>query len=173
MNNLLWDLFTILCQGSIAGLVVLFFTLKYQKNQEYQKMRSQALLLLCEIENHLIIYEGIIDGKPSEEIRGTFESREWEAIKYTITIDHGHLKELMTHYYWIETMKDHFINELESWYPPTDDKKEHLVNCYNRGAAIHSLLKSIIYPKKKSKYLARYNDRIKSCTDQTFPLIDN
>lgn len=47
------DLFELLCQGAIAGLVVLYFTLKYQKKKEEHAVMNYAVMLELEIESHV------------------------------------------------------------------------------------------------------------------------
>lgn len=60
IGNILWELFSLLCQGSLAGLIVLFFSEWFQRRRRKSNFKIYCACMSVEMENHLTYWNSLL-----------------------------------------------------------------------------------------------------------------
>jgi len=86
-KELSWNLFTILCQGSIGGLIVVFVTEWLRCRREKEALRNYATLVWMEIFGHKIGFDFIAARQqlPYDQPH-PLKTSDWEQTKFDLAI---------------------------------------------------------------------------------------
>lgn len=76
-----WEIFTILCQGTIGGLIVVFFSEWYKHRRRKALLSKISDVLIIELESHLVIWEKILSNEPviAEDVTVLREHSLWNS----------------------------------------------------------------------------------------------
>jgi|GEM_PF-6821549 len=83
----IWDAFSILCQGTIAGLVVLWVTAYLQRKKEKDLICKTSLLVWLELHSHLAALNDILLHKkfPESQLPISLSTSTWKEAQIHLT----------------------------------------------------------------------------------------
>lgn len=89
LNEAIWQVLSLLFQGVVAGIIVLFITHKLQERKDRSLLRKHALFLWLEIHGHIAMLEDILEHnaipKLSSDAVPLFDCRSWKSSQIYMT----------------------------------------------------------------------------------------
>lgn len=87
VTKILWDLFSLLCQGAVAGLIVLLVSNYLQAKQDSSLCKKHALLVSLEVQSHIAMLEDMLQHEqiPISVVPIVLESNTWNNSKQFLT----------------------------------------------------------------------------------------
>jgi len=121
-NFIITKFFDVLCQGTVAGVIVLIFSEKFRSNRERKTMRQYAVLLSAELTGHSILFSEILKTKiisPSAH-QTCLTTFLWKDVRLHFTVMPNHHFNKLALYYQMLPSTIRILEIYSGTFPPPE-----------------------------------------------------